>query len=294
MRCFSIAVAILLFSAPAAGQTTAAGIEAWQRGDPAAAVAIWQPLAEKGDPDAAFNLGQAYRLGKGVGLDLSKAQLWYQRAAAKGHLEAQTVVGLLLFQNGDRAGAMKWLRPAAEAGEARALLLYGVSLYNGDGGLAADPVKGYAYVSRAAAQGLDAAKSTLATLDETMPLEQRKKGVAMAKAMAQGKSEKAAPAAPRPVTAAKPVAPPALPAKTVSPSTTHSGNWRIQLGAFSQRKSAESLFANLSAKLSGRQAYYIPVGTITRLQAGPFESRAAAAAACARLKPQACFPVEAR
>ena len=46
--------------------------------------------------------------------------------------------------------------------------------------------------------------------------------------------------------------------------------------------------------LAGRQAYYIPVGKVTRLQAGPFESRASAAAACARLAPQPCFPVEAR
>jgi cell division septation protein DedD len=70
------------------------------------------------------------------------------------------------------------------------------------------------------------------------------------------------------------------------------GSWRIQLGAFGQHKSAEALYGKLSAKLSGRQAYYIPVGAIVRLQAGPFESRAAASAICARLAPQPCFPVE--
>lgn len=74
------------------------------------------------------------------------------------------------------------------------------------------------------------------------------------------------------------------------------GPWRVQLGAFSARGSAESLFRTLSKSpaLAGRQAYYIPAGKVTRLQAGPFESRAAAAAACARLAPQACFPVEGR
>jgi cell division septation protein DedD len=90
--------------------------------------------------------------------------------------------------------------------------------------------------------------------------------------------------APKPV-AAKPVsvaAKPALPA---------SGKWRIQLGAFGQRKSAETLFGRLSGKLAGRQAYYIPVGAVVRLQAGPFASRGAAAAACARLAPQPCFAV---
>jgi cell division septation protein DedD len=73
-----------------------------------------------------------------------------------------------------------------------------------------------------------------------------------------------------------------------------SGSWRIQLGAFGQRKSAEALYAKLAGKLAGRQAYYIPAGAVVRLQAGPFESRGAASAACSRLAPQACFPVEAR
>ena len=54
------------------------------------AVAIWRPLAEAGDADAAFNLGQAYRLGKGVPTDLAAAQTWFERAARKGHVDAQT------------------------------------------------------------------------------------------------------------------------------------------------------------------------------------------------------------
>jgi len=295
MRPLFFAMAMSFLAFPAGAQTVRSGIEEWQEGDAAAAVSIWQPLAEKGDADAAFNLGQAYRLGKGVKLDLATARSWYERAALKGHIEAQTVLGLLLFQNGDKVGAVRWLKPAAEAGETRALLLYGASVYHGDGGLKADPVLGYAYISRAAAQGLESAKSTLASLDATMPLEQRKAGVAMAQAMAAGKSAKADPLSPRPSPKAKPAVGPApVVAKSAAPTVAGKGNWRIQLGAFSQRKSAETLFASLSGRLSGRQAYYIPVGAITRLQAGPFESRAAASAACAGLKPQACFPVEVR
>jgi cell division septation protein DedD len=58
------------------------------------------------------------------------------------------------------------------------------------------------------------------------------------------------------------------------------------------------LFAKLSSSgaLAGRRSFMIPVGAMTRLQAGPFESRAAAAAACASLsaRGQACFPVAAQ
>ena len=287
---------------PAAAQSVRAGIEAWQKGDTAGAVAIWRPLAEAGDADAAFNLGQAYRLGKGVVIDLAQAQNWLERAARKGHIDAQTTLGLLLFQNGNRVSALRWLSLAADAGEARALLMVGTALYNGDG-VPEDPVKAYAYVSRAAAQGLAPAKATLADMDAVMPLDQRKKGVAMAQQMVASKKPvvetPARPATPK-TAAAKPPAPKPAPAKSAAAApappkaAAAGGSWRIQLGAFGQRKSAETLFARLSGKLAGRQPYYVPAGAVVRLQAGPFESRSAANAACARLAPQACFPVEAR
>ncbi len=302
MRKLLLGLAIGAMALPAAAQSVRAGIEAWQKGDTAAAVAIWRPLAEAGDADAAFNLGQAYRLGRGVVIDLAQAQNWLERSARKGHVDAQTTLGLLLFQNGNRVSAMRWLTLAAEAGEPRALLMVGTALYNGDG-VAVDQVKAYAYVSRAAAQGLAPAKATLADMDSVMPLELRKKGVALAQQMASGNRAGAPAAAPK-AAAAKPPAPKPAPPKASAPkpatpppekpAVATNGNWRIQLGAFGQRKSAETLFAKLSGKLGGRQAYYIPAGAVIRLQAGPFESRAAANAACARLAPQPCFPVEAR
>jgi cell division septation protein DedD len=306
MRKLLLGLMIGAIALPAAAQSVRAGIEAWQKGDTEGAVAIWRPLAEKGDADAAFNMGQAYRLGRGVPLDLAQAQGWFERAARKGHVDAQTTLGLLLFQNGNRVAAMRWLNAAAEAGEPRALLMVGTALYNGDG-VPEDHVRAYAYVSRAAAQGLAPAKATLADMDAVMPLDQRQKGVAMAQAMvAQQQSSaqdsgpgKIAPAkSTPPKVAAKPSAPkPAVkpaPAPPAKASAAASGSWRVQLGAFGQRKSAETLYAKLSARLAGRQAYYVPAGAVVRLQAGPFESRAAASAACASLAPQPCFPVEAR
>ena len=279
----------LLLAVPASAQTVRAGIEAWQKGDHAAAVAVWTPLAAKGDADAAFNLGQAYRLGKGVALDHGRSQLYLEQAARKGHVDAAATLGIILFQNNDRSAALRWLRIAAEGGEARAMLLFGTALYNGDG-LSPDPVTAYAYISRSAAQGLDMAQATLAALDQTMPLEQRQKGVAVAKTMV------AAPAAaPKLAAPAKAVAPlvgvkPAL--AIASPSG--SGGWRVQLGAFGQRATAEALFAKLRGKLGARQAYYVAAGQVVRLQVGPYDSRAAAAAGCAALGGQACFPVAAR
>lgn len=295
MRTLLLALTIGFAALPASAQSVRAGIEAWQKGDAAGAVGIWRPLAEKGDADATFNLGQAYRLGKGVSLDLAQAQTWLERSARKGHVDAAATLGLLLFQNGNRVAGMRWLKAAAEAGEPRALLMVGTALYNGDG-VPEDPVTAYAYVSRAAAQGLAPAKATLADMDQIMPLEQRQKGLALAKNMIGGKKPSRPPPAVAKQAEAKPPAAklPVAAKTTPAPPVATRGNWRIQLGAFSQKSSAEALFAKLSGKLSGRQAYYVAAGKVTRLQVGPFESRAAASTTCSRLAPQACFPAEAR
>ena len=289
----AVALAALM-AAPGRAQTVKAGVEAWQRSDYAAAVAIWKPLAEKGDADAAFNLGQAYRFGRGVPMSLADAQTWFETAARKGHVDAQTTLGLLLFQNGNQTGGLRWLKAAAEKGEPRAMLVYGTALFNGDG-VQQNPVLGYAYVSRAAAQGLGPAKETLAQLDRILPLEDRRRGVAIAidkaRAAPAPTSKPARPARTATTTPAK--TPPK--AASPTPAAAASGAWRIQLGAFSQRASAEALFRKLSGNsaLAGRRAFYVPAGAVTRLQVGPFESKAAAAAAC-RAIGQACFPVPAR
>lgn len=292
---------LLAASAPLAAQSVQAGTDAWSRGEYAAAVAIWRPLAEKGDADAQFNLAQAYRFGRGVPINLGAAQAWYERAANKGHVNAQYILGRMLFLNGNHTGGARWLKAAADGGEPLAMLAYGTALFNGDG-VPQNQVLGYAYVSRAANKGLGAASDTLADMDQIMQPDDRKKGAALALAGPKAAAPSAKPTKPVKV-AAKPApkpAPPPVPAvvapkpgSATPPPKAASGAWRIQLGAFSQRASAEALYRKLSGSLGGRQAYYIPVGSITRLQVGPYESKAAAAAAC-RSVGQACFPVSAK
>ncbi|WP_395622851.1 SPOR domain-containing protein [Sphingomonas daechungensis] len=285
-------LASLAWAMPVAAQAVKSGIDAWQQGDYANAIAIWRPLAEAGDADAAFNMGQAYRLGRGVLVDLGAAQGWFEKAALKGHVDAQATLGLLLFQNGNQADGLKWLKAASEKGDARAMLVYGTALFNGDG-VAQNPVLGYAYVSRSAAQGLEPARNTLAQMDGIMPLEQRKKGVALA--MQKAKTQTAAPK-PKPATPAKSA--PKVAVRETAVTSPANGAWRIQLGAFSQRSSAEALYKRLAsnAPVAGRQSFLVPAGAVTRLQVGPYQSKAAAAAACNTLsaKGQACFPVPAK
>lgn len=284
--------ATALAAVPASAQKSVRdGIQAWQRADYATAVTIWRPLAQKGNADAAFNLGQAYRLGRGVPTDLALAKSWLEKAAKAGHLDAQTTLGLLLFDSGSREPALAWLKKAAERGEPRAMLIYGTALFNGDG-VAKNDQLAYAYVSRAAAQGLEPAKSTLKEMDALIPVEVRRRGVELA---LQKAADAPAPAKTAPKAAA-PAAQSAATSPAPPPKAVVSGKWRVQLGAFSKRSSAEDLYRRLSgySALSGRSAFYVPAGPVTRLQVGPFPSRAAATSACASLKGQACFPVEAK
>jgi len=156
-----------------------AGVEAWQKGNYGQAVALWQPLADKGDPDAQFNLGQAYKLGRGVGADLKKAEDLYTRAAAQGHEEARANLGIIMFQRGDRAKALPYITRAAEAGDARAQYIYATALFNGDL-VQKDWIKAYAMMTKAAAAGLPQAAESLSRMDNYIPQAQRQQAIALA------------------------------------------------------------------------------------------------------------------
>src|SRR5688572_25923493 len=92
------AAALVVAGAPALAQSVEAGISAWQAGNYDEAVRAWRPLADRGNADAQFNLGQAYKLGRGVPVNVNLAEQWYERAARQGHVQAGANLGLILFQ----------------------------------------------------------------------------------------------------------------------------------------------------------------------------------------------------
>lgn len=295
------------------------GVEAWRGGDYARAIAEWQPLSEAGDPDAQFNLGQAYKLGRGVPQDMERARDLFGRAARQGHLQAEANYGLILFQDGNREEAMPYIIRAANRGEPRAQYIYGTALFNGD--LAPrDWPRAYAMMTNASAAGLPQASASLEQMDGYIPLEQRQEGTAMAARMqqesqtteiasappanapapapsptftpvpvpapaAQAPAPTPPPAAPpveyRPPAAATPAPPAASP---TPPPAVRTGDWRIQLGSFRERQRAEALWRRViarSSSLADLQPFLVRAGPYTRLQAGPFQTRAQARQACA-------------
>ncbi len=70
------------------------GVEAAARGDYAAAIREWRPLAERGEASSQYSLGALYAEGKGVSLDGKEAARWYRLAAEQGYVEAQYALGV--------------------------------------------------------------------------------------------------------------------------------------------------------------------------------------------------------
>lgn len=205
------AVAALLLAFPASADVKT-GVDAWMRGDYANAVKEWRQPAIDGDADAQFNMGQAYKLGRGVPADLKIAEDWYRRATQQGHLQALDNYGLILFQNGDRQKALPFIEKSAARGEPRAQYILGTALFNGDI-IKKDWPRAYGLMVQASAAGLTPASASLAQMDRYFPADQRQKGLAIARDLEEKASKPVMPVE----TAAKgPARPPvkAAPIKT--------------------------------------------------------------------------------
>ena len=312
----AIAVAGALFAAPALADVKA-GVDAWAKGDFPRAITEWRPLAIAGDPDAQFNLAQAYKLGRGVPLDPALAESWFRKAALQGHLQAGDNYGLALFQAGKKTDALPWLEKSAARGEPRTQLVLGTMLFNGDG-IPRDFPRAYALMTRASASGLQSAAQTLAQMDQYISPTDREKGTALAQRYALQASSATPPRetaaktggqssgridvppsriaeTPRPTRVpptvtpvpAKPTPAKPAPAKPVAAKPAPkpapvkaTANWRVQLGAFRDQNNAETLWNTVRGKLRGAQPFYPKAGGVTRLQAGGFASKADATRAC--------------
>ncbi len=199
-----------------------AGVTAWEAGDYARAVTEWRPLAIAGDADAQFNLGQAYKLGRGVAQSLPDAAAWFRRAADQHHLQSEDNLGLVLYEMGQKADALPWLQRSSARGEPRAQYVLAAEYFNGER-ITRDWPRAYALMKRASDAGLQRAAAGLVQMDQAIPLEQRQQGLAMAQQMevSEGQARLAAMTATQPTraTPTPTVRPTALPPS--QPSTTY-------------------------------------------------------------------------
>lgn len=100
------------------------GLSAYNSGDFAKAMKIWQPLAQAEDAAAQAGLGFMYHRGMGVMVDNQKAAYWLRKAAEHGQPEGQMMLGSLYFYGAgvekDYIKAYAWCDLAQDGGNADA------------------------------------------------------------------------------------------------------------------------------------------------------------------------------
>lgn len=118
---FSLSLCLSLLVTPVSAASFLDGKEAAEKGDFAAAVEIWRPLAESRDPRAETYLGLMYDNGYGVAQDQAEAFRWFERAAGRGYADAQYHLAFM-YHHGrgvqrSQSEALKWYRLAAAKGQ---------------------------------------------------------------------------------------------------------------------------------------------------------------------------------
>lgn len=166
--------------------------QAYSKGDYAAALRLYRPLARRGNPKAQEAIGGMYSRGEGVPQDKAEALVWFNMAdaertglraynkgdyatalrifrplAARGQVLAEYVIGLM-YANGqglpqDYRKTMQWHRKAAEQGEAKAQFSVGVLYFKGLG-TKRDHAEALKWYRRAANQGDPAAQFNLGAM----------------------------------------------------------------------------------------------------------------------------------
>jgi uncharacterized protein len=137
---------------PAVADPLDEGLEAYRAKDFAKAVALWRPLADKGDPVAEYRIGTLYAEGRGVEQNDETALMWFLRAAKKGEPSAQYDVGAsYMGGNGakkDEAEAAKWFLRAANQGMVYAQFNIGL-LYASGTGVQQDNIEAFKWLELA-------------------------------------------------------------------------------------------------------------------------------------------------
>jgi TPR repeat protein len=151
--------ALLLCPAAALAGPLEDGKNAFARQDYAAALALFRPLAARGDAEAEDTVGVMYKNGWGVKKDEAAAMTWWRKAAEGGNAKAQYSLGLA-YKTGnppvtkDYAAAARWFLKAAGQGSWQADLQLGGMYANGLG-VKPDYIEAYMWYRLEMQKGLD-------------------------------------------------------------------------------------------------------------------------------------------
>ena len=301
------------------------GVAKWKAGDYREAVMLWLPAAARGNRHALFNLGLAYRQGRGVPKDLDRAEDFFRRAAEQDHAPARTYLGIFHARRGDNAKAIELWRKSAATGDPHARYMLGIRYFNGNG-LPKDRSQAYGLMLLASNAGLTQAGKALRRMNALITEEEREKGKAFAARTTSGTlragrpADRSAPAAARaaaqmtsPDVEEQVVAAPPPTRRQAAAAVTReaaaspppepaapAAAFRVQLGAFARREQAEAGWASIrerhGAIFAGVDPVFSPFEGGFRLQVGAFDARKAASDYCGTIQAagQACFVTAAK
>ena len=175
--------ALLLACATTATADMKKGMEAYDKGDYAAALSELRGPAEGGDATAQRTLGDMYTLAQGVAMDYAQALAWYRKAADHGDAEAQIMLGMFYDEGHgvekNATEALGWYRRAAEQGNPDAQYRLG-AMYATGNGVAQDEAQAYAWLTVANLRGNHLAKAARDAIGERLSPEQQKRADTLA------------------------------------------------------------------------------------------------------------------
>jgi len=142
-----------------------------------------QRLGGQGNADALFHLGEFYRLGIGHEKTNDVAAMYYRLASTLGHERASLSLANLLFFDGDGSEksygeALGLWQTLALDGDLESIYMLGMIYWNGEAGVAQDPVRGYGLVWRAALEGYKDAEQNEMTMRSLLNNEARETAMA--------------------------------------------------------------------------------------------------------------------
>ncbi|MCK8456360.1 MULTISPECIES: SPOR domain-containing protein [Sphingomonas] len=266
--------------------------------DPGLAESWFRKAALQGHLQAGDNYGLAlFQAGK-----KTDALPWLEKSVARGEPRTQLVLGTMLF-NGDgiardfpRAYALM-TRASASGLQSASQTLAQMDQYISP----ADREKGTALAQQYALQATPAvpSRSTVGQAGERVagrpaPQTGGRVDVPASRVAEMPRPTRLPPSslparvdAPTREPAPRPTMPKPAPAKAVAAKAAPkpvpvkaTGNWRVQLGAFRDQGNAETQWSKVRGRLRGAQPFYTKAGSVTRLQAGGFASKAEATRAC--------------
>lgn len=132
-----LVLSLLLFPAVAFANQLTDGQTAYLNKDFQTSLKLLQPLADQGNAEAQYWVGNMYFSGESVTKDFVEGVKWYRKAAEQGFAPAQGILGSA-YEHGwgtkiDYAEALKWYQKSADQGYAASQMMLGNMYFSGRG-----------------------------------------------------------------------------------------------------------------------------------------------------------------